>query len=47
MEYLGNMRAYVYVSEQIVQLNKFGDDTILRRSRFYQQQLENTAPTYL
>ena len=47
MDYLGNIRCYVYMTEQVFILNEYGDRTIKRRSRFYQQQLENTAPTYL
>ena len=47
MDYLGNIRAYIYMTEQLFVLNEFGERTIKHRSRFYQQQLENTAPTYL
>ena len=36
-EYLGNLRAYVYMTEQVLAINKFGAETIERRSRFYQQ----------
>ena len=47
MDYLGNIRAYIYMTEQLFVLNEFGERKINHRSRFYEQQLENTAPTYL
>jgi len=47
MDYLGNIRAYIYMTEQTFALNEYGESTINKRSRFYQQQLENTAPTFL
>ena len=41
MEYLGNLRAYVYMSEKVFQLNQYGENTFSYRSRFYQQQMDN------
>ena len=35
------------MNEQTFALNEYGDRTISKRSRFYEQQLENTEPTYL
>ena len=35
------------MTEQIFVLNEYGEGTIQSRSRFYQQQLENSAPTFL
>jgi len=37
MEYLGNMKAMVYMGEQIFNQNGYNEDTILKRSRFYTQ----------
>ena len=37
MDYIGNMRARVYMTEQIFQLNDYGERSISRRSRFYTQ----------
>ena len=47
MDYLGNLRAYVYMTEQVFALNQYGENTISHRSRFYQQQMSNETPTYL
>ena len=47
MAYIGNLRALVYISEQSFDINGYGEKSIEKRSRFYQQQIENTAPTYL
>ena len=47
MDYLGTIRAYIYTTEQLFVLDEFGERSIKQRSRFYEQQLANTAPTYL
>ena len=47
MDYVGNMRAMVYITEQVINLREYGEKSVQTRSRFYTQQMENSSPTYL
>lgn len=45
--YVGNMRAMVYMSEQIFQLSEYGENIIQKRSRIHEQQMDIFSPTFL
>ena len=36
MDYIGNLRALVYIAEQTFDINEYGEKSIEKRSRFYQ-----------
>ena len=47
MAYIGNLHALGYISEQSFDINGYDEKLVEKRSRFYQQQIDNTAPTFL
>lgn len=46
-QYLKNLRAYVYISEQRFEQASFNEETIKWQSSFYTQQLDCKNPSYL
>ena len=46
-DYLRNIRAYVYMSEKRFERKGYDQETIIKRSRFYAQQMNSYSPSFL
>ena len=46
-DYLGNMRAIVYFTEEVFNQNQYGDASVQKRSKFIARQMDQTKPSWL